>query len=203
MNIQSDDNAASDKRVKIIETALELFVNQGLQQTSMAQISKVSKVAVGTIYHHFESKDQLVQEIYIHIKKSFGKATLFSESERKYTFKERFWIKMKSSYEFFALHPFYFLFDEMHNHSPLISKKLREEATKYYQESYDLINEGIEKDIFSSKHIHIIGPWVYNAISTLIKIKINNEIELPEEDLKDFIIMTWIGITSLHHSSDK
>lgn len=198
MNIQSDATVQNSKRGKIIETALELFVNQGLQQTSMAQISKVSKVAVGTIYHHFEGKDELVQEIYIHIKKEFGVATLFSEEEKKLTYKERFGVKMKKSYAFFAKNNLYFLFDEMHNHSPLISNELKEEATKYYQESYDLINEGIETGILSSKHIHMIAPWAHNAIATLIKIKLNNEEELPEDDLNDFIEMTWNGITSLN-----
>jgi len=201
MNIQSMDKYPQDKRLQILETALKLFVSQGLQQTSMAQISKVSSIAVGTIYHHFESKDVLVQEIYLHIKKNFGQATLFSESERNLNYKERFAIKMRKTYDFFTEQTLYFLFDEMHNHSPLISKELKEKAAGYYQESNDFILEGVEKGILSAKHIHIIGPWVFNAISTLIKIHINKEAKLSDNDLIDFFEMTWNGMTSMKNTS--
>ncbi len=37
----------------LLEASLTLFVNQGIQKTSMAQISEKSNMAVGNIYHHF------------------------------------------------------------------------------------------------------------------------------------------------------
>ncbi|MBP2619722.1 TetR/AcrR family transcriptional regulator, partial [Chryseobacterium jejuense] len=49
-----------DKKTQIVKAALRLFSEQGLQQTSMAQLSKESGVAVGTMYLHFKSKDELV-----------------------------------------------------------------------------------------------------------------------------------------------
>jgi AcrR family transcriptional regulator len=55
---------------KIFQSALELFASQGIQATSTAQISKKAGVASGTLFVHFKSKQELIDTIYISIKKN-------------------------------------------------------------------------------------------------------------------------------------
>ena len=55
---------------KIYQSALELFASQGIQATSTAQISKKAGVASGTLFVHFKSKQELIDTIYISIKKN-------------------------------------------------------------------------------------------------------------------------------------
>lgn len=52
------------KREKILETAMNLFVEKGIQSTSTASIAKASNVATGTLFHHFKTKEELVSELY-------------------------------------------------------------------------------------------------------------------------------------------
>jgi len=56
-----------DKRDKILEVMLRLIKEQGIQATPMAQVAKEAGVAAGTIYHHFASKEQLVNELYLKV----------------------------------------------------------------------------------------------------------------------------------------
>ena len=51
-------------RGRLIRTALELFTTRGYHDTTTAQIAKKSGVAEGTIYRHFTSKQQLLNELY-------------------------------------------------------------------------------------------------------------------------------------------
>ena len=55
---------------KIFQSALDLFASQGIQATSTAQISKKAEVASGTLFVHFKSKQELIDTIYISIKKN-------------------------------------------------------------------------------------------------------------------------------------
>ena len=56
--------AADLTRHRLIRTALELFTTRGYHDTTTAQIAKKAGIAEGTIYRHFASKQQLVNELY-------------------------------------------------------------------------------------------------------------------------------------------
>lgn len=50
-------------RNKIIDAAERIFSKQGYYQTSMQDIADEAKVAKGTLYYHFKSKDELFVEL--------------------------------------------------------------------------------------------------------------------------------------------
>lgn len=51
-------------RQRLVRAALELFTAQGYHATTTPQIAKKAGVAEGTIYRHFTSKQQLLNELY-------------------------------------------------------------------------------------------------------------------------------------------
>lgn len=52
------------KREKILQTAMNLFIDKGIQSTSTALIAKEAGVATGTLFHHFKTKEELVHALY-------------------------------------------------------------------------------------------------------------------------------------------
>lgn len=56
--------AAELTRQRVIRAALELFTTRGYHDTTTAQIAKKAGIAEGTIYRHFPSKHQLLNELY-------------------------------------------------------------------------------------------------------------------------------------------
>lgn len=56
--------AIEDKRTQLYESAKKLFAEKGFKDTSVADITKLAGVAVGTFYIHYPSKDRLFIEIF-------------------------------------------------------------------------------------------------------------------------------------------
>jgi len=53
-----------DTRSRIVAAAVALFAEQGYDATSVNQVVARARVAKGALYHHFQSKDDLLYEVY-------------------------------------------------------------------------------------------------------------------------------------------
>lgn len=63
----TNDNISNDlagPRERVLQAALELFVEQGYFNTNVPDISKRSRCSVGSIYHHFLNKEDIATQIY-------------------------------------------------------------------------------------------------------------------------------------------
>jgi AcrR family transcriptional regulator len=56
---------AEETRERILDAALQLFREQGFDETTMRDISKAAGVATGAAYYYFRSKEELVMAFYV------------------------------------------------------------------------------------------------------------------------------------------
>jgi len=56
---------SDERRRAILDAALACFGERGFQATSMEEIRARSSASVGSIYHHFESKERLAAALYL------------------------------------------------------------------------------------------------------------------------------------------
>ena len=63
----STRRTGEETRDLIRATALRLFRERGYDATTMRVVAQEAGVAVGNAYHHFASKDELVQELYLEV----------------------------------------------------------------------------------------------------------------------------------------
>lgn len=139
-----------DKREKILQSALELFAEQGFRGTSTAQIAKHAGVATGTLFHHFESKEELINTLYRDIKTRISESMLHAlegdapprEKVRIVWFEVVTWaLANKAEYQF-----------KKHcEASPYISESLRQECEAKFAAVYHLFeqaaNDGLLKEL--------------------------------------------------------
>ena len=62
----------TDKRAKLIETAIRLFHERGFWDTPTALIAREAGVANGTLFNNFPSKAALVEAVYLSLKQSWA-----------------------------------------------------------------------------------------------------------------------------------
>ncbi|WP_417467871.1 TetR/AcrR family transcriptional regulator [Maricaulis sp.] len=62
----------TDKRTRLIETAIRLFHERGFWDTPTALIAREAGVANGTLFNYFPSKAALVEAVYLSLKQSWA-----------------------------------------------------------------------------------------------------------------------------------
>ncbi|MFN8579924.1 MAG: TetR/AcrR family transcriptional regulator [Gemmatimonadaceae bacterium] len=68
------DREKAETRRLILEAARELFTSEGYAQTSMRRIADQIGYTATTIYHHFEDKDALLNELCLNDFRALGEA---------------------------------------------------------------------------------------------------------------------------------
>jgi len=58
----SRDERAEESRERIYETSIDLFARKGFDETSVTAICREAGCSVGAFYHHFASKDAVIEE---------------------------------------------------------------------------------------------------------------------------------------------
>lgn len=61
----------SDKETQLIEASIDLFAQEGFWNTPTSRIAKHAGVATGTLFNYFESKDALIDEVYLQLKREW------------------------------------------------------------------------------------------------------------------------------------
>src|SRR5687767_2248300 len=56
----------ADTRERIERAALHHFVHQGVAETSIRDIAEKAGISLGAMYNHFESKEDLAFQLFIH-----------------------------------------------------------------------------------------------------------------------------------------
>ena len=57
------DDIRKQKKQLIMDTALELFAENGFHATSISQIAKAAEISKGLTYNYFKSKNEILEEI--------------------------------------------------------------------------------------------------------------------------------------------
>lgn len=63
-SVEQLEQIRKQKKAHIRQTALELFAENGFHATSISQITKKAKISKGLIYNYFESKDDILEDIF-------------------------------------------------------------------------------------------------------------------------------------------
>ena len=64
----------SKTRALIDRTALKLFTKKGVKETTIKDIAKAAKIAEGTLYRHYKSKDEMAEQLFMEHFVALGKA---------------------------------------------------------------------------------------------------------------------------------
>ena len=182
------------KKNKIYNATLSIIETKGIQATSISAISKLAGVAQGTIYLYFKNKQDLLNQLYLEIKKKLTEVAFENfrkEKNIKLSFKI-IWFniaRFKSEFQMEAS------FLNLCDNYPIIDKEYREKGIALLTPLIDLWNKGIkEKVIKDVSHYLLYGFTIY-PINFIVNPATNKHCQNNLEPLLDKTFeMSWNSI---------
>lgn len=99
----------SEKKRVIIRNALQLFIEKGVENTSLQDILETASISKGTFYNYFSSKDECIVEsidlIHTKIRKELDQQLIGQSRQDKAILKEQFilYLKLNHDYQLYDL----------------------------------------------------------------------------------------------------
>jgi AcrR family transcriptional regulator len=179
----SDSPAAGDKRTAILQAALAVFSERGVDGVAVPEIAQRAGVATGTIYRYFAGKEALVNELYRKEKESLGRrlnAALDRKREPKDLF-GAFWGRMVS---FARNEPRAYRFLELQDHRPYLDKSSLKVERAILSPMTANVKDLQARGIFRADVRHeVIMALIWGAFVNLFKAERDGYLKLSPRDI--------------------
>ncbi len=158
---------SADKQEAILKTALRLFVERGFFGTPTSLISKEAGVATGTLFFHFRTKEELIDELYRRVKAEAAEAMCRGLAKEK-TAKAKFRRLGENAVEWGINNPEKIQFMEQFAHTPFVSATAQEEGMSRFAFLHDLVEEGIREGAIRDIDKDLLFCLMASALAGLI-----------------------------------
>lgn len=168
------------KRTAILEAALILFEKDGYSATPIPKIADLAKVATGTIYLYFPSKEAMVNEVW-RTNKEVLKKFLTEKMSSEQGYREQFHTLYHSYLEFAFKHPVSFSFLVFHFHAPYLNSENIEFDRQLLGFLIQFLKDGQKKKIISKEDPEILLSMLDGSVSGLFKAVKDGKISLSQK----------------------
>ena len=178
-----------NKRDNILNAALHLLVTQGEQATSMKWIAKEAKCGIGTMYNYFPSKENLLNVLYLDLKKKHMNYCL-TELDTDKPIKQQFFDTWRKTLEYAIKHPIESKLLEICHYSPIISEQSKQEGLELLNPVIEILEKGKKEGIIKNQDSMQIIIFIYGSITASVL----SRPEMSSEDINAILSMAWDAI---------
>ncbi|GHV88539.1 TetR family transcriptional regulator [Spirochaetia bacterium] len=128
----------STKRDDLLNAALKLIAGQGFHAAPMSQIAEEANIGVGTIYRYFKNKDELINGLYLEIRKRMAEA-IGKDRDDAAPLKAQFVKSLQNLIRYLIDNPAEIQFTQQYENSPFITDETKAEIEKTASPISDLL----------------------------------------------------------------
>lgn len=147
---------------------MKLLVTKGVQATPMSAIAKAAGTGMGTIYNYFATKEDLINAIYLYIKRS--EVLLVTNSiDPNISVKAKFLNYYTAFINFYLKYPESFAFMDQMQNSPIIKIATKEEGKSAFVPVFELIIQGQQEGIIKKIELESILYFLAGTVTTYVR----------------------------------
>jgi AcrR family transcriptional regulator len=185
----------ADKKKLILDSTLEMVKDHGFHGCPISAVAKNAGVAAGSVYTYFESKDELMLELFHHVKDTIY-LKVSENDDPSLEYKERFFNFWNCLTQLYLEKPAIQRFFEQFMNSPYNTPELQNQASRWYDWNDNFFKEGIDQGYLKNLDPRIISIMVLGNINSLTRIQVNYSSALSTKgiQLNGISEMVWDAI---------
>jgi len=157
-----------DKRELLLEAATKLFVERGLHATPTSAISKEAGVSAGILFHYFKTKDDLIDELYVSIKKEYT-SSIMNEIDKIHSDVGKIRLIWSNSWNWAIDNNLKFRFLlQLDNTSCAVRVKSHPEIVAKYELFNNLIQTYVDKELIKNMDTYFIMGCMFGLITSMV-----------------------------------
>ena len=177
----------------ILNAAMELIKEHGIERTPLSKIAEKAEVGIGTLYKYYKNKSGIINGIYVAIKEEEAELIFVNHSLNS-SVRETFDDYYGRMIDYFLEKPFKFNFIAQYAFSPIIKEETRIKAMSkfhHFDSLYDRAHsENLCKDI-ASNHLTF---FVFSSICFWLKAAKELNISIDNSYKIQLLEMAWDSV---------
>jgi AcrR family transcriptional regulator len=182
-----------NKLEAIFKATLKLVLREGFTALKMSDVAKEAGIATGTIYVYFESKEDLINQLYLELKKRNAEEFL-----KGYNAKAPFMACFEKVWHNYVRaqlqEPEAAAFLEQYYRSPYLQESVKKETDKMLQPVFDLLERGKEERLVKDVPTELLVIQLSGAIGELVRWHVNGQIKANPSLINKAFELAWDSI---------
>jgi len=159
------------KESAIRQKAIEIIVSDGFDGLSMQKLAKKARLSASTIYVYFNSREDLLNKLYIAVRDKFERDAL-NNSSTDLPFREGLWLQWKNRLKNILKNPLEYQFYEQFRSSPLINHK-DIQPTAFGKQMQEFVAHAIQKKEIKDLPPELFWALAYGPFYILVSFHLN------------------------------
>lgn len=177
----------------IHKATIGLVTKTGFSGLKMAEVAKKSRVATGTLYVYYKSKEELINDVFLVTKEEIAGA-IINPDYIKETFYETFKAMWYGYFGYCLKYPEKMLFVEQFIYSGYISDVNIAKTDTYFEPLDQFLIEGQRNKHIKNIDVEIIKAHLQGSVHEIVKMKEKGDIQLEKDSMHACFNIAWDSI---------
>lgn len=184
----------AEKRERILDAAVELFVERGFYGTAVPLVAKAAGISTGSIYNYFENKEALVNAVFRRHKQAIA-THVFNHFPADGEPRAQFASMWQYMADFALQHPKAFAFLELHRHTSYLDEESLAIENQLRLFGAAMIQRAQVANVLKPMDTTVMMELVFGAFIGVMRAHYEGRIEVTEAILRETEQACWDAIS--------
>ena len=178
---------------RIVQAVTETVAASGIGATSMAAVARAARVSAGTLYLHFASKEEMLQSVYLKLKREFHASLMAAATGDA---RQAIYGMWRALLAFQHDQPNGFLFLEYAGAAQVLTPDQKAEVAPLQGEVNAVVQRAIDEGIITVPSLAVAATLLIGPAMQLARTHAIAGTPVPDAEAAQTFDRIWLGLTA-------